>query len=77
MGLLKNYVHICFAILNITEYLHVKNAFQYQLSSDYGDNVRWLAYENYNVVIKIRMLNMALPVMEFQDQGYKIRKIFA
>ena len=21
--------------------------------------------------------NMALPVMEFQDQGYKIRKIFA
>ena len=22
-------------------------------------------------------VNMALPVMEFQDQGYKIRKIFA
>ena len=23
------------------------------------------------------MYNMALPVMEFHDQGYKIRKIFA
>ena len=60
MGLLENYIcpHI-FAILNTTEYLHVKNAFQYQLSSDHGDNVRWLAYENDNVVIKIRMLNLA------------------
>ena len=25
----------------------------------------------------IQNLNMALPVMEFQDQGYKIRKKFA
>ena len=25
----------------------------------------------------IVLLSMALPVMEFQDQGYKIRKIFA
>jgi mitofilin len=23
------------------------------------------------------MVSMALPVMEFQDQGYKIRKVFA
>ena len=25
----------------------------------------------------IVLLSMALPVMEFQDQGYKIKKIFA
>ena len=27
--------------------------------------------------VTIELLNMALPVMEFQDQGYKIRKVFA
>ena len=27
--------------------------------------------------IKAQMGIMALPVMEFQDQGYKVRKIFA
>jgi hypothetical protein len=28
-------------------------------------------------ICEMLMSNMALPVMEFQDQGYKIRKIFA
>ena len=29
------------------------------------------------VVVHSEPFNMALPVMEFQDQRYKIRKIFA
>jgi hypothetical protein len=29
------------------------------------------------ILHSIRVCSMALPVMELQDQGYKIRKIFA
>ena len=32
---------------------------------------------NYVHLVRVILPIMALPVMEFQDQGYKIRKIFA
>ena len=36
-----------------------------------------MSIEHYMIAFFECMLSMALPVMEFQDQGYKIRKVFA
>ena len=35
------------------------------------------AVQEMQIYLILKLYIMALPVMEFQDQGYKIRKVFA
>ena len=39
--------------------------------------VNWISFADTKETTRRDARIMALPVMEFQDQGYKIRKIFA
>ena len=49
---------------------HPHHAAQWEIKLD----LQKIKAKNFQVLV---MHTMAFPVMEFQDQGYKIRKVFA